>query len=109
MAGLETLGVSSAVAPACRLAMLNSVLVPGGVDEREIRARLLTRHGIEIGAGLGPFAGKVWRIGLMAESSRIESVRRLLACLAIELGSDAGRAAVEASDREYASALGGAH
>ena len=108
MAGLDALGVASAVEASHRLPMLSSVLVPGNVDERGVRARLLDRHGIEIGAGLGPLAGKVWRIGLMAESSRIENVRRLLACLAIELGSDAGRAALDASDRAYASAAGGA-
>jgi alanine-glyoxylate transaminase/serine-glyoxylate transaminase/serine-pyruvate transaminase len=86
--------------------MLNSVRIPAGTDDRRVRARLLERHGIEIGAGLGPLAGKVWRIGLMAESSRIENVRRLLASLAVELGSDAGRDAVEAADREHEAAQG---
>jgi len=99
IAGLEVLGIAPSVDAQFRLPMLNSVAVPSTVDERGVRARLLDRHGIEIGAGLGPLAGKVWRIGLMAESSRIENVRRLLGCLAIEIGSDAGRAAVEACDR----------
>jgi alanine-glyoxylate transaminase/serine-glyoxylate transaminase/serine-pyruvate transaminase len=107
MAGLSVLDISGAVEPGIRLPMLNSVVVPSGVDEREVRRRLLERHGIEIGAGLGPLAGKVWRIGLMAESSRIENVRRLLVSLALELGSDRGRAAVDAADAAYAIAQGG--
>jgi len=107
MAGLAVLDISGAVAPEIRLPMLNSVIVPSGVDERDVRRRLLERHGIEIGPGLGPLAGKVWRIGLMAESSRIENVRRLLAALALELASDRGRSAVDAADREYAIAQGG--
>ena len=101
MAGMAVLGIDGAVASEHRLPMLNSVRIPAGVDDRRVRARLLERHGIEIGAGLGPLAGKVWRIGLMAESSRIENVRRVLASLAVELGSDAGREAVEAADREH--------
>lgn len=106
MAGMSVLGIDGAVAPEHRLPMLNSVRIPAGADDRRVRARLLERHGIEIGAGLGPLAGKVWRIGLMAESSRIENVRRLLASLAVELGSDAGRDAVEAADREHEAAQG---
>jgi alanine-glyoxylate transaminase/serine-glyoxylate transaminase/serine-pyruvate transaminase len=99
LAGLSELGIEPTAQAGHRLWMLNSVRVPPGVDEKQIRTRLLARHGIEIGAGLGPLAGKIWRIGLMGESSRIENVRRLLACLAIELGSDRGRHAVEAADR----------
>jgi alanine-glyoxylate transaminase/serine-glyoxylate transaminase/serine-pyruvate transaminase len=98
LAGLEVLDVRPSVSPEHRLWMLNSVAVPDGVDDREIRGRLLGRHGIEIGGGLGPLAGKIWRIGLMGESSRIENVRRFLACLAVELGSDRGNDAVDAAD-----------
>lgn len=106
LAGLAVLGIEPTAKADVRLWMLNSVRVAAGTDEKEVRARLLARHGIEIGAGLGPLAGKVWRIGLMGESSRIENVRRLLAALASELRSDAGRAAVDAADLAYRSAMG---
>lgn len=99
LAGLAVLDVHPLVSSSDRLWMLNSVAVPPGTDDRELRGRLLSRHGIEIGGGLGPLAGKIWRIGLMGESSRIEHVRRLLACLAIELGSDRGKEAIDAADR----------
>lgn len=99
IAGLAVLDIHPTVAESERLWMLNSVAVPDGVDDRDIRARLLGRHGIEIGGGLGPLAGKIWRIGLMGESSRIENVRRLLASLAIELRSGLGNAAIDAADR----------
>jgi len=87
MAGLGVLGLEPAAAEGHRLWMLNSVRVPEGVDEAEVRRRLLLRHGIEIGPGLGPLAGKVWRIGLMGESSRLENVRRLLLALTAELAA----------------------
>ncbi|HET9062124.1 MAG TPA: alanine--glyoxylate aminotransferase family protein [Candidatus Binatia bacterium] len=99
IAGLAVLDIHPTVAESERLWMLNSVAVPDGVDDREIRGRLLGRHGIEIGGGLGPLAGKIWRIGLMGESSRIENVRRLLACLAVELRSDRANQAIDAADR----------
>jgi alanine-glyoxylate transaminase/serine-glyoxylate transaminase/serine-pyruvate transaminase len=99
IAGLAVLDIHPTVAESERLWMLNSVAVPDGVDDRDIRGRLLGRHGIEIGGGLGPLAGKIWRIGLMGESSRIENVRRLLACLAIELRSARGSQAVDAADQ----------
>ncbi|MGE5545466.1 MAG: pyridoxal-phosphate-dependent aminotransferase family protein [Solirubrobacterales bacterium] len=66
--GLEAMGLSLPVAPAARLPMLNAVTVPAGVDEAQVRARLLERFGLEIGAGLGALAGKIWRIGLMGNS-----------------------------------------
>ena len=80
--GLEKLNLEMYVDPACRLPMLNSVTVPGGVDESGIRACMLKEHGIEIGAGLGPLAGKIWRIGLMGHTARPENVDRVLAALA---------------------------
>lgn len=67
-AGLEALGLSLPVAPQHRLPQLNAVAVPAGVDEAEVRTRLLQRFGLEIGAGLGALAGKVWRVGLMGAS-----------------------------------------
>ena len=70
MDGLQTLGLELFVDPAHRLPMLNAVTVPDGVDEAAIRQRLLADHAIEIGAGLGPLAGKIWRIGLMGHTAR---------------------------------------
>jgi alanine-glyoxylate transaminase/serine-glyoxylate transaminase/serine-pyruvate transaminase len=75
-AGLGPLGLAFAAEEGRRLPMLNAVTVPDGVD-----GRLLVQHGIEIGGGLGPMKGKVWRIGLMGESSRRGSVLTLLAAL----------------------------
>ncbi|MEM9660574.1 MAG: alanine--glyoxylate aminotransferase family protein, partial [Planctomycetota bacterium] len=70
-AGLAELGVEFAAPEGRRSPMLNAVHVPEGVDEARVRRDLLHRFGIEIGAGLGTFQGKVWRIGLMGHSSRI--------------------------------------
>jgi alanine-glyoxylate transaminase/serine-glyoxylate transaminase/serine-pyruvate transaminase len=87
MAGLNVLGLEAAAAEGHRLWMLNSVRVPDGVDEARVRHALLLDHGIEIGAGLGPWKGKVWRIGLMGESSQRENVKRVLIALGTELAS----------------------
>jgi alanine-glyoxylate transaminase/serine-glyoxylate transaminase/serine-pyruvate transaminase len=80
-AGLAPLGLGLAAEEGHRLPMLNAVTVPDGVDEAKVRARLLKDEGIEIGGGLGPMKGKVWRIGLMGESSRRTSVLAVLAAL----------------------------
>jgi alanine-glyoxylate transaminase/serine-glyoxylate transaminase/serine-pyruvate transaminase len=61
--------------------MLNSVNVPEGVDEAAVRSTLLREYKIEIGAGLGPLAGKIWRVGLMGHTARQENVDRLLEAL----------------------------
>ncbi len=79
--GLTELGLSLSVPESARLPQLNVVDVPAGVDEASVRHRLLVDHNIEIGAGLGELAGKVWRIGLMGASSRPDKVERLLAAL----------------------------
>jgi alanine-glyoxylate transaminase/serine-glyoxylate transaminase/serine-pyruvate transaminase len=81
VAGLRELGMEMLVAEPWRLPMLNTVLIPAGVDELSVRKRLRSEFKIEIGAGLGPLAGKIWRIGLMGHSSMEESVQRLLAAL----------------------------
>jgi alanine-glyoxylate transaminase/serine-glyoxylate transaminase/serine-pyruvate transaminase len=81
VAGLGSLGLEMLVTPSARLPMLNAVKVPAGVDEAAVRARLLREHQIEIGAGLGPLAGKIWRIGLMGHNARPEPVDRVLAAL----------------------------
>jgi alanine-glyoxylate transaminase/serine-glyoxylate transaminase/serine-pyruvate transaminase len=77
-AGIEAMGLSFLVAEKSRLPQLNAVTVPEGVDEAKVRAQLLERFGLEIGAGLGTLAGKVWRIGLMGTSC---SASHVLLCL----------------------------
>jgi alanine-glyoxylate transaminase/serine-glyoxylate transaminase/serine-pyruvate transaminase len=66
------------------------VVVPEGVDEARVRGRLLERFGVEVGAGLGPLRGKVWRIGLMGHSATEENVRICIAALGEAL-ADQGR------------------
>jgi alanine-glyoxylate transaminase/serine-glyoxylate transaminase/serine-pyruvate transaminase len=87
-AGLEAMGLELIVPEGERLPQLNSVAVPGGVDEAAVRAALLANYNLEIGAGLGALAGKIWRIGLMGYSSRAENI---LLCLGA-LGNALGRA-----------------
>ena len=79
--GLEGIGLSLFPAPADRLWTLNAVSVPDGVDDAAVRKHLLQHFNIEIGAGLGPLAGKVFRIGLMGTSSSQELVDLLLGAL----------------------------
>jgi alanine-glyoxylate transaminase/serine-glyoxylate transaminase/serine-pyruvate transaminase len=80
-AGLEAMGLAFIVDEVHRLPQLNAVAIPAGVDDAAVRARLLQEHHLEIGAGLGDLAGKVWRIGLMGYSSRIENITQCLAAL----------------------------
>ena len=79
--GLESAGFEFVVAPEYRLPMLNAVKIPQGYDDATIRGRLLNDYNIEIGAGLGDFAGKVWRIGLMGESCTQNHISKLLSAL----------------------------
>jgi len=79
--GLEEMGFEFIVAPGYRLPMLNAVKIPSGFDDATVRSRLLNEYNIEIGAGLGDFAGKVWRIGLMGESCTINHINMVLAAL----------------------------
>jgi alanine-glyoxylate transaminase/serine-glyoxylate transaminase/serine-pyruvate transaminase len=79
--GLAALDLELFVAEAARLPQLNAVKVPDGVDEAAVRRRLLDEHGIEIGAGLGELAGKIWRIGLMGAGSTAQNVDRVLGAL----------------------------
>jgi alanine-glyoxylate transaminase/serine-glyoxylate transaminase/serine-pyruvate transaminase len=81
-AGLQALGLELFACEGYRLPQLSSVWVPTGLDEAAVRRRLLERHGIEIGAGLGDFAGRVWRIGCMGHTARPRNVALLLAALA---------------------------
>ena len=80
-AGLEAMGLSFIVDEEYRLSQLNSVTIPDGIDEAEVRSRLLNQFNLEIGAGLGALAGKVWRIGLMGHSSRAENIFLCLSAL----------------------------
>jgi len=87
VAGLKQLGLEMMVDDtSLRLSQLSVVKVPEGIDEAVVRTRLLQDEDIEIGAGLGPLAGKVWRIGLMGYSCRTENVERLLSALDGALG-----------------------
>lgn len=81
VAGLEKLGLSMAVDKAYRLPQLNSVVIPEGVDDAEVRSRLLNEFNLEIGAGLGALAGKVWRIGLMGYACKDRNIDHCLASL----------------------------
>lgn len=83
-AGLEALGLS--YIPTHSLPNLNAIHVPEGADDPIVRRRLLTEYGIEIGAGLGPFAGKAWRIGIMGSSCTRRNVMLVLSALESILG-----------------------
>ncbi len=85
-AGLEAMGLEFVVDEANRLPQLNSVTIPEGADDADVRSRLLNEFNLEIGAGLGALAGKVWRIGLMGHSSRAENIMLCLAALEAVLG-----------------------
>ncbi|MBM3875141.1 MAG: alanine--glyoxylate aminotransferase family protein [Verrucomicrobia bacterium] len=84
--GLASLGLDLASQQGHQLWQLNAVRVPEGVDEPDVRRRLLTEFNIEVGAGLGPLKGKIWRVGLMGETSSPENVGTFLAALAKCLG-----------------------
>ncbi|VVC82803.1 alanine--glyoxylate aminotransferase family protein [Sideroxydans sp. CL21] len=85
-AGLEAMGLEFVVPENERLPQLNAISVPQGVDEAEVRALLLSDYQLEIGAGLGAMAGKVWRIGLMGHASNPRNVRLCLSALDDVLG-----------------------
>ncbi|MEK9652264.1 MAG: alanine--glyoxylate aminotransferase family protein [Betaproteobacteria bacterium] len=80
-AGLETLGLSYLVEEQYRLPQMNAVNVMPGIDEKEVRRRLLVEMNIEIGAGLGALAGKIWRFGIMGYSCKMENVMLCLCAL----------------------------
>jgi alanine-glyoxylate transaminase/serine-glyoxylate transaminase/serine-pyruvate transaminase len=77
-AGIEAMGLAFVVKPEARLPQMNAIAVPEGVDEALVRTRLLNEYSLEIGAGLGAMAGKIWRIGLMGCAS---NQRNVLFCL----------------------------
>ncbi len=106
-AGLEALGFELFAQPGYRLNPLTTVRVPDGIDEASVRRALLTDYGIEIGAGLGETAGRVWRVGLMGDSSKEENVLAFLSALERILGAGeyevAQGAGVAAAQRSLAS------
>lgn len=106
-AGLEALNIEFVVDAAHRLPQLNCVRFPAGVDDAAVRRQLLQDFQLEIGAGLGPLAGKVWRIGLMGYASNQKNVLLCLGALESVLAQqgvpvDAGEA-VAAAQATYAS------
>lgn len=84
--GLKELGLGIASQEGHQLWQLNAVTVPEGADEAGVRKRLLADFSIEIGAGLGPMKGKIWRIGLMGATSTAEKVQKVLGALKVCLG-----------------------
>ncbi len=107
-AGLESMGLNFVVDEAHRLPQLNAITIPEGVDDAVVRAALLQDYRLEIGAGLGVMAGKVWRIGLMGHACHSRNVLLCLGALEDVLGrvgADYERGvAVAAAERVLAAA-----
>lgn len=105
-AGVHGMNLELSAQAGHRLPQLTAVRVPAGIDDAKVRGELLRTFNIEIGAGLGPFKGKVWRIGLMGESSKRENVMLILNALETilaSMGMEVARgAALVAADRAYA-------
>jgi alanine-glyoxylate transaminase / serine-glyoxylate transaminase / serine-pyruvate transaminase len=80
-AGVSAMGLALLPPEGERLWTLNAIRVPAGVDEAAVRRTLLDTYNIEVGAGLGPLAGKIWRVGLMGASSTPQTVLQFLAAL----------------------------
>jgi len=105
VAGLEAMGLSMLVPEKERLPMLNAVHIPDGVNDAKVRKALLTDFAIEIGGGLGQFAGKVWRVGLMGHSCRRKNVFLFLSALEAVLKAEGFKTkpgAIEAATAVYA-------
>jgi alanine-glyoxylate transaminase/serine-glyoxylate transaminase/serine-pyruvate transaminase len=105
-AGLAAIGIEYATQAGHALPQLNAVRIPAGVDDAAVRKALLEQYNIEIGAGLGAFKGKVWRIGLMGYASRQNNVLILLAAMEQLLAQHGHRfehgAAIAAANAIYA-------
>lgn len=86
-AGLQGLGLSLLPPPTERLWTLNAVRVPDGIDEASVRRMLLQTFNVEVGAGLGPLAGKIWRVGLMGASSTPQTVLLFVGALEVALAA----------------------
>jgi alanine-glyoxylate transaminase/serine-glyoxylate transaminase/serine-pyruvate transaminase len=87
IAGLSEIGIVPFAQERYRLPTLNTVCIPDNVDDMTVRKRLLTEYGIEIGGGLGPLKGKIWRIGTMGESASPRNVDLLVTAMGTILGS----------------------
>ncbi len=85
--GLESIGLDMLVEKDYRLPMLNAVKIPDGVDDAEVRSALRNEHKIEIGGGLGPLAGQIWRVGLMGYTAKEEYADRFVSAMKKILGS----------------------
>lgn len=105
VAGIEAMGLKMNVREGSRLWSLNAVRVPDGIDDARVRARLLEEANIEIGGGLGPLKGKIFRIGLMGSGSTRENVLLVLDALRSALGKEglACPSGVEAAEGIYSS------
>jgi len=79
--GLQSFGIHYLVEELSRLPQLNSVIIPDNLNDEEVRNSLLANYNIDIGAGLGALAGKIWRIGLMGYTSRKENIENLLSAM----------------------------
>ena len=105
LAGAKAIGLQPVAEKGYRAPMLTTLRIPDGIDDATIRTRLIADYGIEIGAGLGVFAGKAWRIGLMGESSSEKNVMLVLSALEkllIASGHSVERgAAVHAASQVY--------
>jgi alanine-glyoxylate transaminase/serine-glyoxylate transaminase/serine-pyruvate transaminase len=105
VAGIEAMGLSMIVPEPERLASLNTIKIPDGVDDLKVRKALLNDFRLEIGGGLGKFAGKAWRVGLMGFSSSKKNVLLFLSALFSILnaqGVKVKQGAVEAASAVYA-------
>ena len=78
VSGMEEMGFSMLVEESVRLPELLTVTLPKGIDDNAVRAKLLNEYNIEVSAGLGVFAGKLWRIGVMGEGAREENAAKIL-------------------------------
>jgi len=110
-AGLETMGMNFIVAEQDRLPQLNAVTIPEGADDAAVRGKLLQDYNLEIGAGLGALAGKVWRIGLMGSACNmkniefcLDSLDKVLTEMGAKINSGVAVDAAKAAFKQYAKA-----
>lgn len=110
-AGLEALGMKFVVAEKDRLPQLNAVTIPEGADDAVVRSKLLNEYNLEIGAGLGALAGKVWRIGLMGTSCNMTNIElcldaldHVLSGMGAKIHAGVAVGAAQAAFKQYAKA-----